>query len=97
MKPLDENMVSNVLEFKRVKVRDCMIPRTEITAVEAGETIERLQHAFLESGFFQDHHLPENHRRHYRVLSFVVIVQEALQYPGNHHPHHHGAGNDTCQ
>jgi CBS domain containing-hemolysin-like protein len=48
---MDGNIVSNVLEFKSVKVRDCMIPRTEITAVEAGESIERLQHAFLESGF----------------------------------------------
>lgn len=48
---LDENIVNNLLGFKRVKVRDCMIPRTEITAVEAGESIERLQHAFLESGF----------------------------------------------
>jgi putative hemolysin len=48
---LEEEMANNLLEFKAVKVRDCMIPRTEITAIEANESIERLRHAFVESGF----------------------------------------------
>lgn len=48
---LDEEIVNNALEFKHVKVRDCMVPRTEITAVEANEGIEQLRRAFQESGF----------------------------------------------
>jgi putative hemolysin len=48
---LEEEIAQNALEFKTVKVRDCMIPRTEITAIEATESIERLRHAFVESGY----------------------------------------------
>jgi len=47
---LDSKMLSNALAFKTVKIRDCMVPRTEITAVELGEPIAKLLETFVESG-----------------------------------------------
>ena len=40
----------NVLDFTDTKVRDCMVPRTEIDAVEDTATIEQLKQTFIESG-----------------------------------------------
>jgi CBS domain containing-hemolysin-like protein len=40
----------NALDFSETRVRDCMIPRTEIDAVEDTATIEQLKQTFVESG-----------------------------------------------
>ena len=40
----------NALDFSETKVRDCMVPRTEIDAVEDTTTISGLQQVFVESG-----------------------------------------------
>ena len=40
----------NALDFSETKVRDCMVPRTEIDAVEDTATIEELKQRFVESG-----------------------------------------------
>lgn len=40
----------NALDFSETKVRDCMVPRTEIDAVEDTATIEQLKQTFIESG-----------------------------------------------
>ena len=47
---LDKKILHNALEFKKVRVRDCMIPRTEIAAVALEDGMERLKKAFVESG-----------------------------------------------
>lgn len=39
----------NALAFSDVRARDCMIPRTEIVAVESGESIEELRNRFIET------------------------------------------------
>ena len=41
----------NVLEFSLLKVRDCMIPRTEITAVEFKTPVTELVNKFIETGY----------------------------------------------
>ncbi|MDO4160908.1 MAG: hemolysin family protein [Prevotellaceae bacterium] len=40
----------NALDFSEIKVRDCMIPRTEICAVDEECTIDELKNTFIESG-----------------------------------------------
>jgi CBS domain containing-hemolysin-like protein len=39
----------NALDFSKVKVRDCMIPRTEIIAVNINESIDNLRKKFIET------------------------------------------------
>lgn len=40
----------NALDFQDTKVRDCMVPRTEINAIEEHCSLEELQLMFIESG-----------------------------------------------
>jgi putative hemolysin len=56
LKPVDQNIdlekkiYTNALEFKSVRVRDCMIPRTEIISVGLEGGIKKLHQTFIESG-----------------------------------------------
>lgn len=40
----------NALDFSSIKIRDCMVPRTEIVAIEDTASIEELKSLFIESG-----------------------------------------------
>jgi len=40
----------NALDFSSVRLRDCIVPRTEIVAIEESDTIELLKTKFIESG-----------------------------------------------
>lgn len=40
----------NALDFSSVKVRDCIVPRTEVTAVDINTPLETLKSQFVESG-----------------------------------------------
>lgn len=46
----EAQLFQNVLDLSDTKVRDCMIPRTEVTAVERNTPIEELKLLFMESG-----------------------------------------------
>lgn len=43
-------MIQNAIEFKNIKLRDCLVPRTEIKAIELNEDIEQLRLLFTSSG-----------------------------------------------
>ncbi|MFC0185027.1 hemolysin family protein [Pseudarcicella hirudinis] len=64
---VDTKIFNNALEFKQVRVRDCMIPRTEITAVNVEEGIEELKKVFVESG-------------HSKVLVYRDTLEDVIGY-----------------
>ena len=47
---LDKEIFHNAIEFKKVRIRECMIPRTEIISVGIDDGIAKLTDAFVESG-----------------------------------------------
>lgn len=51
---IDENeseLIENVFELKETKVRECMIPRTDIISVEIGTPLKSCMKAFIDSGY----------------------------------------------
>jgi CBS domain containing-hemolysin-like protein len=43
----DIRIFQNALDFSNVKLRECMVPRTEIEAVESGSSVEQLKEKFV--------------------------------------------------
>ncbi len=43
-------LFKNAIEFRSIKIRECMVPRTEIFALEINESVEELQKVLTESG-----------------------------------------------
>ncbi|MEA5403063.1 hemolysin family protein [Arcicella sp. DC2W] len=64
---VDTKIFNNALEFKQVRVRDCMIPRTDIVGVDIEDGIEELKKVFVESG-------------HSRVLIYKETMEDVLGY-----------------
>lgn len=44
-------MLQNALDFSDIRVRECMVPRIDIEAVEIQDDVEQLRHAFISSNF----------------------------------------------
>jgi len=64
---LDKKILHNALEFKTVRVRDCMIPRMEISAVGIDEGIARLKDMFVDSG-------------HSKILVYRDTIDDLIGY-----------------
>ncbi len=47
---VDTDIIKNALDFGNVQIRDCMVPRTSIIAMDLDSTIEELEQIFIESG-----------------------------------------------
>ena len=48
---VDKDILTNALNLHNLKVRDCMIPRTEITEIDIKSSIEELKNTFKLSGY----------------------------------------------
>lgn len=64
---VDAEMFKNALDFDKLKARDCMLPRTDIIAIELTEDIEELYKLFIESG-------------HSRILLYQGNIDNIIGY-----------------
>ena len=67
--PLRDNIriFRNALDFSSVKLRECMVPRTEIDAIESRSSLEELKARFIETG-------------HSRILVFQSTIDNIIGY-----------------
>src|ERR1039457_688135 len=61
----------NALEFANVKVRECMVPRTEIVAIEVNEAIGKLKEIFAQT-------------RHSKILIYNGSIDNIIGYVHSH-------------
>ncbi|MEP1096631.1 MAG: hemolysin family protein [Cyclobacteriaceae bacterium] len=64
---IDAKIFNNAIEFKKVRVRECMIPRTEIIAVDVTDSIDELKEAFMNSG-------------HSKIIVYKESIDEVIGY-----------------
>lgn len=64
---IDAKIFHNAIEFKKVRVRECMLPRTEIIAVDVTDSIEELKEAFIKSG-------------HSKIIVYKESIDDVIGY-----------------
>lgn len=64
---VDTRIFNNAIEFRDVRVRDCLIPRREVTAVEVNDNVDDLRRAFQDSG-------------HSKILVYRESIDDIIGY-----------------
>jgi CBS domain containing-hemolysin-like protein len=64
---IDSKIFDNAVEFKTVRVRECMVPRIDIVSVEVDDTMEDLKTVFEESG-------------HSKVIVYRETIDDVIGY-----------------
>ena len=72
-------MLQNAISFKSIKLRECMVPRTEITSLEQNESVETLKKTFIETG----HSKILIHRENVDDIIGFVHTSEIFNDPGD--------------
>ena len=49
--PQELKLLKNAIDFSKIKIRECIVPRTDIVAIDINEDIKELQKKFVETGF----------------------------------------------
>jgi len=91
---IDKEILTNALNLRQTKVRDCMIPRTEIVHIEKGASIEEVLDTFKESrlsrviitdggienavGYIHHQQLLENPKSIKKLVMPITYVPEAM-------------------
>lgn len=63
-------IIQNALDFESIKIRECIVPRNEITAIEINSSISDLKKAFIDSGFSK---LPVYEKSIDNILGYVHV------------------------
>ncbi len=64
---VDTKIFNNAIEFRDVRVRDCLVPRPEITAIAVDDSVEELRQAFQDSG-------------HSKILVYRDTIDDVIGY-----------------
>ncbi len=64
---IDTKIFDNAVEFKTVRVRECMVPRTDVVCVEVDDPIEDLKTVFEESG-------------HSKIIVYRETIDDVIGY-----------------
>lgn len=73
----ESRLLANALAFEQLRVRDCMVPRTDIVAVEEHLSLAALRQRFIESGYSR---LPV-YREHIDQIIGVVFAYDLFRQP----------------
>ena len=73
----ESEILSNVFELRSLRVKDSMVPRTEIEAVEEGASLEAVRQTFIDTGFSR---LPV-YRENVDKIVGVVLAHDLFHAP----------------
>lgn len=73
----ESEILTNVFELRTLRVKDSMVPRTEIRAVEEGATLSEVRDVFVETGFSRLPVYKENIDR----ITGVVLAHDLFHAP----------------
>lgn len=87
-------MFQNAIDFRDIKIRECMVPRTEIFAIECNSEISELLKLFIETnlskilvyensidniiGYVHSHDMLKNPQSIKQILKPIIIVPETM-------------------